>query len=149
MSNTINILVAVNTTGAVNANNGDIPGKTVGDFVYMADDSDTTYAAAENYKTEGTDELLTYCNDGDALIWRVYSINQQPSISITGITGNVNTTFNDFNPQPIPGHNGQWWSAVIHGTGTNVQYSVNLLIGDVPVSFDPHITAVEPKFAKR
>ncbi|WP_176050110.1 hypothetical protein [Burkholderia sp. BCC1644] len=149
MPNTINILVAVNTTGAVNANNGDIPGKGVGDFVYMADDSDTTYPSAENYKTEGTDELLTYCEDGDTLIWRVYSINQQPSISITGITGDVYATFNEFKPQAIPGHDGQWWSAVIHGTGTSVQYSVKLSIGGVPVSFDPHITSVEPEYAKR
>ncbi|AZQ56062.1 hypothetical protein [Burkholderia cenocepacia] len=146
MPNTINILVAVNTTGAVNASTY---GKGVGDFVYMADDSDTTYSEAENYKTEGTDELLTYCKDGDTLIWRVYSIDQEPSISITGITGQANTTFNDFNPRPIAGHDGQWWSAVIHGTGTNVQYSVSLLIGNKPVSFDPHITAVEPEYAKR
>ncbi|MDR0240752.1 MAG: hypothetical protein LBJ65_04025 [Burkholderia sp.] len=149
MSNTINILVAVNTTGALGASNGEISDKNVGDFVYMADDSDTTYPAAQNYKTEGTDELLTYCQDGDTLIWRVYSINQQPSIAITGITGDVDSTFNEFKPQAISGHDGQWWSAVIHGTGTSVQYSVNLSIGGVPVRFDPHITSVEPEYAKR
>lgn len=149
MSNTINVLVAVNTTGALEANNGEIGNKTVGDFVYMADDSDTTYPAAQNYETEGTDELLTYCQDGDTIIWRVYSINQQPSISITGIRGDVNSTFTNFNPTPISGHDGQWWSAVIHGTGTSVQYSVYLSIGGVPVSFDPHITSVESEYAKR
>ncbi|MBN3772056.1 MULTISPECIES: hypothetical protein [Burkholderia] len=149
MSNTINVLVAVNTTGALEANDGQIANKGVGDFVYMADDSDTTYPAAQNYKTEGTDELLTYCQDGDTIIWRVYSISQEPSVSITGITGDVNTTFTNFQPHQITGHDGQWWTAVIHGTGTNVQYSVELKIGETNVSFDPHITAVYSDYAKR
>ncbi|AOK62307.1 hypothetical protein [Burkholderia ubonensis] len=142
---TVNILVAVNVANAVTESTNN--GQNVGNYVYMMDDVIVDDINKPN-TTEGTDELLTYCNDGDTLRWTIYSIDPDQNVKITGITGDIVQKL-DF--KPSADNNAQTvWSGIVHGTGDNVQYSLQLLLNNhTPGYFDPHVTSTYATPAKR
>ncbi|MGU7770118.1 hypothetical protein ACV229_08030 [Burkholderia sp. MR1-5-21] len=146
MSKTINILVAVNVTGATNEA-GDSNGN-VGDYVYMMDDSDTIYPHGTS-GGDGTHELVTFCESGDKIRWHAYSIDPSQTVAITGVTGQIISQL-DFHPSQEPGYNGAVWSGTVNGAGTKVQYSLSLqLNGKTNGWFDPFVTSTYPQAAKR
>lgn len=126
---TVNVLVAIDVSqavGQVNLNN----------CVFMMD---TNGFLGSN--REGGDELLTTCFNGDTIVWSVTPIDPNTVVSISGFTGNAVPI--TINPAPVQQNSGTVWSGRVNAAGTNVQYSISLLVGNtnIPMSFDPFITA--------
>jgi hypothetical protein len=134
----INVLVAVDvghalTLGA-NAN--------VGQYVFM---EDTTGSMSSG---QGGNELTTTCTNGDTIVWQVVSIDPTLTISILSFSGAAIGPTAMINPAPYPQYQGTVWGGHVNLPGTNVQYSLNLLLnGSVHAWFDPFLTSVNPTTA--
>ncbi|HEY8099054.1 MAG TPA: hypothetical protein VIE65_23575 [Methylobacter sp.] len=129
---TVNVLVAVNVGQAIAQNN-------LSKYVFMVD---TTGYSGNG--SEGGNELITTLYNGDTLVWTVASIDPNESISIHSFGGSAIP--NMVNPAPYPQYNNTVWGGRINQAGTNVQYTMTLLLeNNVLMTFDPFITATNPQ----
>ena len=128
---TIYVNVIVNVAKAIAENN--LP-----KYVFMVDS--TGYSGDGS---EGSNELRTKCENGDTIVWSAVSLNPGETISILGFWGSAIP--NMVNPQQYPQFDGAVWGGRVNTPGSNVQYSINMLLeGNVHLSFDPFITATNP-----
>ncbi|MBK8257150.1 MAG: hypothetical protein IPK82_31320 [Polyangiaceae bacterium] len=133
---TVNILVAVNVTQAIATGN-------LGANVFMMDTNGYMGSGGE-----GTSELKTSCYNGDTLVWSVVPIDPNDQVSITSFSGQAIPSM--VNPAQYPQFNGTVWGGRVNQAGTNVQYTMSLLLaGSVHLSFDPFITAKNPTLAAK
>ncbi|CAM1348275.1 MULTISPECIES: hypothetical protein [Tenacibaculum] len=129
----VNILAAVNVAAAIKSGN-------LGEYVFMMDTND--YMGTGN-KSEGTDELHTLVTNGDTIVWSVVSIDPNLSISIHSFHGEaINEGL--IKPAQYPQHDGAVWGGHVNSAGTNVQYTMTLLVNGKLMTFDPFITSVNP-----
>lgn len=125
---TINVLIAVNVGQA-------IANQNLQNYVFMVD---TTGYSGNG--SEGGNELLTTCNNGDTVIWDVVSIDPTETVAIVGFQGNAFPGM--INPSSYPQYSGAVWGGRVNSAGTGVQYTLNLqLQNNVKMSFDPFLTA--------
>jgi hypothetical protein len=122
-------MVAVNVGQAIATGN-------LGEYVFMVD---TTGYSGNG--SEGGNELVTTCTNGDTVIWNVVSIDPSETVAILGFSGEAIQN-NMINPGQYPQYAGTVWGGRVNSAGTNVQYSMELLLqGNVQQSFDPFLTA--------
>lgn len=125
---TVNVLVAVNVGQAIATGN-------LSKYVFM---EDTTGYSGNG--SEGGNELLTTCNNGDTIVWTVVSIDPTETIATLSFSGSAIP--NMVNPAAYPQYSNTVWGGRVNSAGTNVQYTMTLLLeGTVHLSFDPFITA--------
>lgn len=126
---TINVLVAVNVGQAIAENN-------LQAYVFMVD---TTGYSGNG--SEGGNELITTCNNGDTVIWSVVSIDPTETVSILSFSGAALQN-GMIAPAQYPQYNGSVWGGRVNSAGNQVQYSMELLLeGNVQLPFDPYLTA--------
>ncbi len=128
MSQTISILTVVDSVDV--ANKGANSHNT-----YMMD--------TEGYKgeAEGTNELVTQCNDGDVLQWRITGIRPNVTVNTANYNGQA---VNDhiINPQQVTVLGEVYWTSRVE-LGANqpgqYQYTFDIVINNNHYSFDPFI----------
>ncbi|MEM4989238.1 hypothetical protein V8G57_17750 [Collimonas sp. H4R21] len=129
---TICVLVAVNVGQAVAT-------KNLSKYVFMVD---TTGYSGDG--SEGGNELITTCRNGDTIVWTVASIDPAESVAILGFAGQAIP--NMVNPMKYPQYDGTTWGGRVNQAGNHIQYTMTLLLeGSVQLTFDPFITATNPQ----
>lgn len=134
MGKEVNVLVAVNVAEAIKSENTGNLGK----FVFLMDGSG--YSGDGN---EGTDELVTTCENGDTIVWHVVSIQPNLSVTIAGFDGAIKTAPELIDPAPYPQLDSETWGGLVRRSSDGkVQYSMYLSLEGTPAqSFDPYIIA--------
>lgn len=129
MANEIYVLVVVDVEGALAS--GDL-----GSNVYLVD----TNKYFGSY-SEGQEELVTSCSDGQIIIWSISPINPGDDAEITGFTGQM-VDQKVCNPQQSTLVTGQTvWSARVESQGATAkyQYSCTLSFDGKSMTFDPFL----------
>ena len=133
MSN-VSVLIVADTLNAVAS--GDLQSN-----VYLVDSNKYMGSGAE-----GQAELVTACNDGQIVNWRITPVSPDTDIKITGFTGQM-IGANICNPvkQGIEGDT--YWSGRVETQGSTAQYqySVNVSIDGRQMTFDPFLNVKGPK----
>lgn len=126
----INVLIIVDVEGALAS--GDL-----GSNVYLVDTNKYFGSGSE-----GQEELVTACNDGQVIIWSVTPVDPGTDASIVGYTGEmvdkhvcVPTKSN------VPGGGAVIWSARVEtqGVSAKYQYSCILSFDGRQLTFDPFL----------
>lgn len=129
--NIINILIVVDTQGALASN-------SLKNNIYMVD--------SEKYLgswSEGTDQLHTICSDGQQLNWRVIAISSDDNVVIEGFSGDmVNKHICNPIKQGMAGN--EYWGSRVESEGSfsSYAYVINLSIDCKSMSFNPFIKVV-------
>lgn len=129
--NTLNILIVVDTQGALASN-------SLMDNVYMVDTN--KYLGSWQ---EGTNQLHTVCQDGQLLNWRVVAISPDNDIKIAGFSGQMVSK-----KICVPAQQGmqgeEYWSARVETQGafSSYAYTLTVSIDDKQLSFSPFIKVV-------
>jgi hypothetical protein len=127
----VNVVIAVNVTKAIAENN-------LGKYVFLVDS--TGYSGDGS---EGSNELLTTCQNGDTIVWSVIPIDPGTTAAITGFSGQAVPDM--VNPVKYPQYSGTVFGGRVNMPGTRAQYTATLLLeGTNSMSFDPFITATNP-----
>jgi hypothetical protein len=125
----INVLIVVDVEGALSSGN-------LGANVYLVDTNKYFHSGSE-----GQEELVTACNDGQIVIWSVTPVNPGNDAQITGFTGQI-ITDNVCNPKQteLPG-GAQIWSGRVETQGKTAkyQYSCTLSFDGKNMTFDPYL----------
>lgn len=124
---TINVLIAVNVAQAIATGN-------LGSYVFMADSTGLCVSGQSS-----PNELVTTCQNGDTIVWSVVPISPSDTVSIVNFNGSAIPGM--INPGAYPQYNNAVWGGRVLSSGTNVQYSMELLLNNQQMSFDPFITA--------
>jgi len=129
MANQINVLIIVDVEGALASG-------ALDSNVYLVD----TNKFFGSY-SEGQEELVTSCKDGQIIIWSVTPINPGDDAEITGFTGQI-IDQKICQPQqitPVPGVVA--WSGRVESQGATgrYQYSCTLSFDGRSMSFDPFL----------
>ena len=129
MSQTISILTIVDTVDI--ANNGITPQNT-----YMID--------TQGYlgESEGTNELITKCNDGDILQWRIVGIRPNVTVNTANYSGSAKDQYHIIDPEPVSALGEDYWTSRVELGGnqpTQYQYTFDIVINDKSYPFDPYI----------
>lgn len=127
---TVNILIMVDVEGALTSNN-------LSDNIAMVD---SNKHLGSNF--EGTNELMTSLNIGDAIVWSVAAIDPGMSADIHSFSGQA-VREHCINPVPSPLSN-QAYECLFQpsgssGKGTTLQYTVSLSFENKVMTFDPFL----------
>lgn len=126
----VNVLVAVDVEGALAS--GDL-----GANVYMVDTN--KYAGSGS---EGTDELKTSLNIGDAIAWTVAPIDPGTNVSINGFAGDA-VSSDVITPVPDPlsaqSYLSKFSAPGKTPAGTSYQYTMTLSFEGTTMTFDPFL----------
>lgn len=125
----INVLIVVDVEGALAS--GDL-----GSNVYLID-SNKHFGSG----SEGQEELVTACLDGQIIIWSVTPVNPGDDAEIVGFTGQM-VTSKVCNPQQsvLPTGDTVWSGRVeSQGTAATYQYSCTLSFDGKSMNFDPFL----------
>lgn len=129
MAKQINVLIVVDVEGALAAND-------LSSNVYLID----TNKFFGSY-SEGQEELVTTCTDGQIVIWSVASVNPGDDVEITGFTGQI-IEQHVCQPQQTTIVTGETvWSGRVESQGATAkyQYSVTLSFDGKAMNFDPFL----------
>lgn len=121
----IEVLIVVDAADAVS--HGDLQNN-----VYLVDTD--KYLGSSG---EGTNELITECEEGQTIRWRVEPISEDNKVSITQFSGEI---INEHVCQPAP--KGNIWEGRVDTQGKRprrYQYSVTLDIDGKSLTFDPFL----------
>jgi hypothetical protein len=125
----INVLIIVDVEGALSS--GDL-----GSNVYLVDTNKYFGSGSE-----GQEELVTACKDGQIVIWSVTPVDPGNDAEITGFSGGI-ITQNICNPQQttLPG-GAQIWSGRVETQGKTAkyQYTCTLSFDGKNMTFDPFL----------
>ena len=128
MSQTISILTVVDTVDI--ANNG-----VTAENTYMID----TQGYLEG--NEGSTELITKCNDGDVLQWRIVDIRPNVTVNTANYRGQA-TTDSVIDPQQVTVLGEAYWTSRVE-LGANppgqYQYTFDIVINNTHYAFDPYL----------
>ncbi|MFJ4376367.1 hypothetical protein ACIP1T_27605 [Pseudomonas japonica] len=129
MANEIYVLVVVDVEGALAS--GDL-----GSNVYLVDTN--KYFGSSS---EGQEELITSCTDGQIVIWSVSPINPGDDAEITGFSGQI-IDQKICQPQQSTLVSGETvWSGRVESQGATAQYqySCTLSFDGKAMTFDPYL----------
>lgn len=128
---TIEILIAVDVDGALRT--GDLSKN-----LYMVDNRGNFILPFFPSTGEGTHELVTSCEKGNSINWKVYPVDPRTEASIFSFQGKAV-------PREInPVKTGDSWTGVVSGDATighKYQYSATLELGPhkTKMTFDPFL----------
>lgn len=125
----INILIVVDAEGALASGN-------LGDNVYLID-------SAKHFGSgsEGQQELVTSCRDGQILIWSVTPVDPGTDVEIAGFTGQmIDQRVCTPAQSTLPGGDVVWSARVeTQGATAQYQYSCTLTFDGKAMNFDPYL----------
>lgn len=129
MVNEINVLIVVDVEGALAS--GDLSSN-----VYLID----TNKYFGSY-SEGQEELVTTCSDGQIIIWSVASVNPGNDAEITGFTGQMIDQKICLPKQSTLVTGETVWSGRVESQGATAkyQYSCTLSFDGKAMTFDPFL----------
>lgn len=125
----INVLIVVDIEGALASGN-------LGENVYLVDTNKYFGSGSE-----GQEELVTTCQDGQVIIWSVSPVNPGNDVHISGFTGQmVNEKVCVPEKTKMP-DGSEVWSARVETQGAvaKYQYSCNLTFDGKTMTFDPYL----------
>lgn len=129
--NDIDVLIVTDALAAVAS--GDL-----GANVYLIDTNKNFGSGSE-----GQEELVTRCYDGQIITWRVEAVSPSSDVAIAGFTGQI-ITDNIVNPSKQGIEGDIYWEGRVESQGNSAtyQYSVTLSIDGKSMSFDPFLDVV-------
>lgn len=129
--NRINVLIAVDVTGALAAG-------TLQGYVYMVDTN--KYLGSWQ---EGQNSLNTVCQDGQAITWAVQPVDPGSEVVIGGFAGQL-VSSNICSPKPDQFAGNQVWNGQVETQGTfaNYGYTVTLTLQSTQLAFNAFLKVV-------
>lgn len=125
----VNVLIVVDVEGALASND-------LGSNVYMIDTNKHFGSGSE-----GQEELVTACKDGQILVWSVAAVNSGNNAEIAGFKGTIIDQKICQPKQSTPVTGMTVWAGRVESQGTSntYQYSCTLSFDGKAMDFDPYL----------